>query len=388
MITDDDALELHESHRGKIGILVKTPISDRKSLSLAYTPGVAAVSRAIVQDKANVWKYTNRGNLVAIVTDGTAVLGLGDIGPEAALPVMEGKAVLMKEFADVDAVPICLNTKEPDEIVKVVAAIAPSFGVINLEDISAPRCFEVENKLKQILDIPVFHDDQHGTAIVVLAALTNALKVVNKSMLSVRIVICGAGAAGIAIAKLLLKRGAQNLVLVNRKGIINKTRRDMNWAQQEIAQVTNPENLSGGLTEALKDSDVFIGVSAPNIATKEMIKSMKSDAIVFAMANPVPEIMPEMAKKGGAVIIATGRSDYPNQVNNVLAFPGVMRGLLDSHAIQVTEEMKLAAADALANYVTEPDTGHIIPDVLDKKVSPIVAEAVKKYFSIFKIVNR
>ena len=388
MITDDDALELHESHRGKIGILVKTPISDRKSLSLAYTPGVAAVSRAIVQDKANVWKYTNRGNLVAIVTDGTAVLGLGDIGPEAALPVMEGKAVLMKEFADVDAVPICLNTKEPDEIVKVVTAIAPSFGAINLEDISAPRCFEVENKLKQILNIPVFHDDQHGTAIVVLAALTNALKVVNKSMLSVRIVICGAGAAGIAIAKLLLKRGAQNLVLVNRKGIINKTRRDMNWAQQEIAQVTNPENLSGGLTEALKDSDVFIGVSAPNIATKEMIKSMKSDAIVFAMANPVPEIMPEMAKKGGAVIIATGRSDYPNQVNNVLAFPGVMRGLLDSHAIQVTEEMKLAAADALANYVTEPDTGHIIPDVLDKKVSPIVAEAVKKYFSIFKIVNR
>ena len=388
MITDDDALELHERHRGKIGTLVKTPISDRTSLSLAYTPGVAAVSLAIVKNKENVWKYTDRGNLVAIVTDGTAVLGLGDIGPEAALPVMEGKAVLMKEFADVDAVPICLNTKEPDEIVKVVTAIAPSFGAINLEDISAPRCFEVENKLKQILNIPVFHDDQHGTAIVVLAALTNALKVVNKSMLSVRIVICRAGAAGIAIAKLLLKRGAQNLVLVNRKGIINKTRRDMNWAQQEIAQVTNPENLSGGLTEALKDSDVFIGVSAPNIATKEMIKSMKSDAIVFAMANPVPEIMPEMAKKGGAVIIATGRSDYPNQVNNVLAFPGVMRGLLDSHAIQVTEEMKLAAADALANYVTEPDTGHIIPDVLDKKVSPIVAEAVKKYFSIFKIVNR
>jgi malate dehydrogenase (oxaloacetate-decarboxylating) len=371
------ALELHEKKKGKIGLAVKTPIKSRKDLSLAYTPGVAAVSSAIAKDKKLAYKYTSRANSVAIVTDGTAVLGLGDIGPEAALPVMEGKAVLMKEFAGVDAYPICLNTKDVDEIVSIVKAIAPGFGAINLEDISAPRCFEIEERLKKDLDIPVFHDDQHGTAIVVLAGLINAFALTKRDFKTSKIVISGAGAAGVAVAKILLSKGAKNIVMANSRGVISKKMKNLNWAQKEMASKTNPHGESGSLKDALVGADVFIGVSAPNILKSEDISKMNKDAIVFALANPTPEIMPDEAKKGGAAVVATGRSDFPNQVNNVLAFPGIFRGVLDTRAKSITEKMKLAAALALADYVKSPSKDNIIPDVLDKKVSVAVANSIK-----------
>jgi malate dehydrogenase (oxaloacetate-decarboxylating) len=377
MDINKEALKLHAKHKGKIGLFVKTPIRNRTDLSLAYTPGVAAVSRAIAKDKNKVYDYTSKANTVAIVTDGTAVLGLGDIGPEAALPVMEGKAILMKEFADVDAYPLCLATKDVDEIVAIVKAISPGFGAINLEDISAPRCFEVEERLKKELDIPVFHDDQHGTAIVVLAGLINACEVTKRKLADSKIVISGAGAAGIAVGKILLARGVKNIVMANSRGIINKKMKDLNWAQEEMTRLTNPNHEAGTLKDALKNADVFIGVSAPNIIAAKDVSFMNKDAIVFALANPTPEIMPEEARKGGAAVIATGRSDYPNQVNNVLAFPGVFRGALDSRAKEVTENMKLMAAKALADYVKKPNPTNIISDVLDKKVVKIVARAVK-----------
>lgn len=355
MSLDEKALELHRKLRGKVGTQVKSPINSRDDLSLTYTPGVGAVSRFIHTNPESVWELTGKANTITIVTDGTAVLGLGDIGPEAALPVMEGKAVLFKEFADINAVPICLDTKDPAEIIKIVQAIAPGFGGINLEDISAPRCFEIENKLKETLNIPVMHDDQHGTAVVVLAGIINALKLVNKKISEVKIVISGKGAAGNAVAKILTAQGATNIVVADSKGLVG---------------------IPGTLADGIKNADVFIGVSAPNIVTAEMVATMNKDAIVFALANPVPEIMPDEAKKGGARIIATGRSDFPNQINNVLAFPGIFKGAMSARATKITEEMKLAAANALATYIKVPDDTHIIPDILDKKVTETVAEAV------------
>jgi malate dehydrogenase (oxaloacetate-decarboxylating) len=372
-----ESLKLHKEKRGKIFLGVKIPITSREDLSLAYTPGVAEPCRVIAKDIQKVWGYTARRNWVAVVSDGTAVLGLGDIGPEAGLPVMEGKAVLFKEFGGVDAFPICLRTKNPDEIVAIVQALEPSFGGINLEDISAPRCFEIEERLKASMGIPVFHDDQHGTAIVVLAGLINALKIVEKKFEDVKIVIAGAGAAGIAVAKILLSSGAKNIILVDSGGVISRERAGLNGSKKKILDATNPENISGGLEEAMRGADIFIGVSAPGIVNGEMVKSMNRDAIVFAMSNPTPEIMPNLAKAAGARIVATGRSDFSNQINNVLAFPGIFRGALDAKAKQITEEMKLAAARALADYVVEPTEEKIIPNPLDKNVAVIVAEAVR-----------
>lgn len=373
-----DSLEFHRRLKGKIALKPKAPIVTREDLSLMYTPGVAEVSSAIAEDASRVWEYTSRGNWVAVVSDGTAVLGLGDIGPEAALPVMEGKAVLFKEFADVDAFPIVLNTKDPDEIIRVVKAISPSFGGINLEDISAPNCFEIERRLKEELDIPVFHDDQHGTAIVVLAGLINALKLTGKNWASLRVVVNGAGAAGMAITNMLVAQNVRDIVLVDSKGIIGPGRTDLNPYKQKIAEGINPDNLVGGLAEAIRGRDVFIGVSKGNIVSPEMVASMNKDSIVFALANPVPEIMPDIAKKAGARIVATGRSDFPNQVNNVLAFPGIFRGALDARAPQITENMKRAAAIALAGHVTQPTDDMIIPDPLDKSVAETVARAVRE----------
>ena len=372
-----ESLKLHKEKRGKIFLGVKIPITSREDLSLAYTPGVAEPCRVIAKDIQKVWGYTARRNWVAVVSDGTAVLGLGDIGPEAGLPVMEGKAVLFKEFGGVDAFPICLRTKNPDEIVAIVQALEPSFGGINLEDISAPRCFEIEERLKASMGIPVFHDDQHGTAIVVLAGLINALKIVEKKFEDVKIVIAGAGAAGIAVAKILLSSGAKNIILVDSGGVISRERAGLNGSKKKILDATNPENISGGLEEAMRGADIFIGVSAPGIVNGEMVKSMNRDAIVFSMSNPTPEIMPNLAKAAGARIVATGRSDFSNQINNVLAFPGIFRGALDAKAKQITEEMKLAAARALADYVVEPTEEKIIPNPLDKNVAVIVAEAVR-----------
>ena len=373
-----NSLELHRRLKGKIELKPKAPIVTREDLSLMYTPGVADVCLAIAEDVSRVWEYTSRGNWVAVVSDGTAVLGLGDIGPEAALPVMEGKAVLFKEFANVDAFPIVLNTKDPDEIVRVVKAISPSFGGINLEDISAPNCFEIERRLKEELDIPVFHDDQHGTAIVVQAGLINALKLTGKNWESLRVVVNGAGAAGMTITNMLVAQGVKDIVLVDSKGIIGRGRTDLNPYKQKIATQINPDNLVGGLAEAIRGRDVFIGVSKGNIVSPEMIASMNKDSIVFALANPVPEIMPDVAKKAGARIVATGRSDFPNQVNNVLAFPGVFRGALDARAPQITDAMKRAAAIALAAHVTQPTDDMIIPDPLDKSVAEAVARAVRE----------
>ncbi len=378
MTTQERALELHRLNKGKIEIRSKVAVETRDDLSLAYTPGVAAVSLAIAQDKKEVWNLTSRGNWVAVVSDGTAVLGLGDIGPEAALPVMEGKAILFKEFGGVDAFPICLNTKSVDEIVQIVTALAPTFGGINLEDISAPRCFEIEEKLKATLDIPVFHDDQHGTAIVVLAGLINAVKLAGKEFANLKIVINGAGAAGTAIAKLLLRYGAKNIIVMDTKGAIVSTREDLNDAKKALAEITNPEKVSGLLIDAIKEADVFIGVSAAGVLTKEMVATMSKDSIIFAMANPIPEIMPDEAKAGGAMYIATGRSDFPNQVNNVLAFPGLFRGVLDARVSQITDEMKVAAAEAIASHVANPTADEFVPSVLDKTVAQAVAEAVKK----------
>lgn len=374
------SLKMHEEHQGKIGIVSKVQVKTREDLSTAYTPGVAEPCRKIHAKKSDVYRYTAKKNLVAVVTDGTAVLGLGDIGPEAALPVMEGKAILFKEFADVDAFPICLDTKDTEEIIATVKRIAPGFGGINLEDISAPRCFEIERRLKEELDIPVFHDDQHGTAIVVAAGLLNALKLVGKTMEQVNIVINGAGSAGISICKLLMQFGAGNVVLVDRNGAVSRDEDWLNGAQRSMAEVTNKDNERGPLTEIIKGKDVFIGVSAPNVVTAEMVSAMNHDAIVFAMANPVPEIMPEEAKKGGARVIATGRSDYPNQINNVLVFPGIFRGALDALATDITEEMKLAAARAIAAIVKDDELteDYIIPGAFNLDVAKAVAAEVER----------
>jgi malate dehydrogenase (oxaloacetate-decarboxylating) len=369
-----EALELHEKYKGKIEVVSKVPLATRNDLSLAYTPGVAEPCRKIAENIENVYKYTSKGNLVAVVTDGTAVLGLGDIGPEAALPVMEGKCILFKQFGNVDAFPICLKTKDVDEIVDAVVKISPVFGGINLEDISAPRCFEIEEKLKEKLKIPVFHDDQHGTAIVVLAALINALKLVKKGK-EIKIVISGAGAAGTAVAKILLSYSFKNIIVCDTKGAIYSGRDGLNSAKEEIASITNPQKIKGSMAEAMKGADVFIGVSAPNIVTKEMVKTMK-EPIVFAMANPVPEIMPADALEGGARIVATGRSDFPNQINNVLAFPGIFKGALKVRK-QITEKMKISAAEAIASLVAKPAPDKIIPSVFDN-VADAVAEAVMK----------
>ena len=372
------ALEMHETHRGKIAVAPKVKVENRNDLSTAYTPGVAEPCRRIAANKDDVYRYTAKGNLVAVVSDGTAVLGLGDIGPEAAMPVMEGKALLFKEFADVDAFPICLDTKDVEEIIRTVKFLAPTFGGVNLEDISAPRCFEIEKRLREELDIPVFHDDQHGTAIVVCAGLLNALKLVGKQMENVNIVINGAGSAGISIAKLLMQFGAGNIVLVDRQGAVSVDEDWLNPAQRQMAEVTNKHNERGPLAEVIRGKDVFIGVSAPKVVTAEMVSTMATDAIVFAMANPTPEIMPEEAAKGGARVIATGRSDYPNQINNVLVFPGIFRGALDARATDITEAMKLAAARAIAAIVTDDELTeeYIIPGAFDKRVAPAVAGAV------------
>lgn len=373
-----EALKVSQEKGGKLEIRSKVSVQNREDLAIAYTPGVAAVSSAIAENKEDVYTYTTKKNTVAIVTDGSAVLGLGNIGPEAALPVMEGKAVLFKEFANIDAFPICLATQDTEEIISHIQAIAPSLGGINLEDIAAPRCFEIERRLKESLDIPIFHDDQHGTAIVVLAALYNALKLVKKDIAKSKIVINGAGAAGIAITKKFLAAGAQNILLVDKAGIISADASDLDERHQEIAQVTNPNHLKGDLQEALKDADVFIGVSAGNILQKEWIQAMNDLPIVFAMANPTPEIMPDEAKEGGAFIVGTGRSDFPNQINNVLAFPGIFRGALDSRASDITDEMQIAAAKGIAAVIPEEELNadYIIPDVFQPDVVNIVAHSV------------
>lgn len=374
------SLELHEKLKGKIEVVSKLKLESKEDLSLAYTPGVAESCREIHKDKENAYKYTSKGNLVAVVSDGTAVLGLGDIGPEAAMPVMEGKAILFKEFGDVDAFPICLDTKNVDEIVSIVKALAPTFGGINLEDIAAPRCFEIERRLVEELDIPVFHDDQHGTAVVVLAAVINSIKLVNKKIEDLKIVINGAGAAGNAIAYLLMDAGAKNVILCDRTGVIYKERQGLTSDKVELAEKTNPENVKGLLGDALVNADIFIGVSAPNVVMPEMVKSMNKDAIVFPMANPIPEIMPDLAKEAGARIVGTGRSDFNNQINNVLVFPGLFRGVLDARAKKITTKMKLAAAEAIASLISQEDLTeeYVIPQALNKEVGNVVAEAVKK----------
>ncbi len=377
---DELSLKMHEENKGKIKIVSKVEVKNRDQLSTAYTPGVAEPCRRIYQNSENVYKYTAKGNLVAVVTDGTAVLGLGDIGPLAALPVMEGKAILFKEFADIDAFPICLDTKDVEEIIKTVKYLAPTFGGINLEDISAPRCFEIERRLKEELDIPVFHDDQHGTAIVVLAGIINALKVVKKEVGVAKIVINGAGSAGISICKLLLSYGIKNIVMCDKQGALAEGLDWMNPPQVEMAKVTNRDMQKGTLVEIVKGKDVFIGVSGPNMLNADMVKTMNKDAIIFAMANPTPEIMPEEAKKGGARVIATGRSDYPNQINNVLIFPGIFRGALDVRATDITEEMKLAAATAIASLITDEELNdeYIIPGAFDERVAKTVAAEVAR----------
>ena len=372
------SLKLHEENEGKIEVTSKVPVKDKNDLSVVYTPGVAEPCKKIHENIEDVYKYTAKKNLVAVVTDGTAVLGLGDIGPEAAMPVMEGKSILFKKFGNVDAFPICLKTKDVDEIVKTVKYLSPTFGGINLEDISAPRCFEIERRLKEELDIPVFHDDQHGTAIVVLAGLINALKLVNKKIDEVKIVINGAGSAGISICKLLMAAGAKNIVMCDLKGALRQGEQWMNEAQSQIAKVTNRNLERGTIKDIIKKKDVFIGVSGPKVLTEEMVSTMNKDAIVFAMANPVPEILPEEALKGGARVVATGRSDYPNQINNVLVFPGIFRGALDVRAKAITEEMKLEAARAIASIVDDSELNEkcIIPDAFDKRVAEVVAKAV------------
>lgn len=375
-----EALKLHKKFKGKIEIKLKVPLRHKKDLSLAYTPGVAAVCKAIKENPAQVYDYTCKSNLVAVVTDGSAVLGLGNIGPEAGYPVMEGKAALFKRFANVDAVPICLKTQNVEEIINIVKALEPTFGGINLEDISAPRCFEIEDRLKKEMKIPVFHDDQHGTAMVVLAGLINALKIIKKDFSEVKIVINGAGAAGLAIAKLLLNYRVRDLLIIDSKGILYEGRSDMNVAKTAIAPKTNIMKITGGLETALNKADVFIGVSGPNILKPEWIKLMQPEPIIFAMANPIPEVDPLQAKAYGAKVVATGRSDMPNQINNVLIFPGFFRGLLDSRAVEITEKMKISAAEALAGLVKQrqlkPD--YIIPEPFDKRVATVVSEAVKK----------
>ena len=376
----EESLKKHYEWNGKIEVIARCPVETREDMALAYTPGVAEACLVIKDDVNKSFELTRRNNLVAVVTDGTAVLGLGDIGPEAGMPVMEGKCALFKKFADVDAFPLCIKSKDVDEIVRTIYLLSGSFGGINLEDIAAPRCFEIEKKLKEICDIPIFHDDQHGTAVVVLAGVLNALKVVKKDIKNVKIVVNGLGAAGTAISKMLIAAGAQNMVLVDRTGIINENDEFLGEERQNLARTTNPEKLTGGLDVAIKNADVFVGVSAPNILSQEMVKSMNADAIVFAMANPTPEIMPDKAKEAGAKVVGTGRSDFPNQINNVLVFPGIFRGALDCGATAITEEMKLAAAYALANHIPENELNeeNIIPSALDRSVAFEIAEAVKK----------
>lgn len=381
MTLNEKALQLHGEWNGKLETISKTPVKSREALALAYTPGVAEPCKVIAEDPAAAYKYTMKANTIAVVSDGSAVLGLGNIGPYAAMPVMEGKAVLFKEFGGVNAVPICLDTQDTEEIIKAVTYLAPGFGGINLEDISAPRCFEIEERLKEILDIPVFHDDQHGTAIVVLAGIINALKVVGKEKENCKVVVNGAGSAGIAITKLLLTYGFTNVILCDKVGIVSKETEGLNWMQQEMTKVTNPNSETGSLADALKGADIFVGVSAPNIVTPEMVSSMNHDSILFAMANPVPEIMPDVAKAAGARVVGTGRSDFPNQVNNVVAFPGIFKGALEGRASQITEEMKLAAAIAIAGLVPEEELSdeNIMPEAFDPKVADVVAEAVKSH---------
>ena len=376
----EQSLKKHYEWNGKIEVISRCPVETREDMALAYTPGVAEACLVIKDDVNKSFELTRRNNLVAVITDGTAVLGLGDIGAEAGMPVMEGKCALFKKFADVDAFPLCIKSKDVDEIVRTIYLLSGSFGGINLEDIAAPRCFEIEKKLKELCDIPIFHDDQHGTAVVVLAGVLNALKVVKKDIKNVKIVVNGLGAAGTAISKMLIAAGAQNMVLVDRTGIINENDEFLGAERQKLARITNPERLTGGLDIAIKNADVFVGVSAPNILSQEMVKSMNSDAIVFAMANPTPEIMPDKAKEAGARVVGTGRSDFPNQINNVLVFPGIFRGALDCGATAITEEMKLAAAYALANHIPENELNeeNIIPSALDRSVAFEIAEAVKK----------
>ncbi len=381
MTNNEKALAMHEQWNGKLETVSKSPVNSREALAIAYTPGVAEPCKVIAADTEAAYRYTMKANTVAVVSDGSAVLGLGNIGPHAAMPVMEGKAVLFKEFGGVNAVPICLDTQDTEEIIKAVTWLAPGFGGINLEDISAPRCFEIEERLNEILDIPVFHDDQHGTAIVVLAGIINALKVTGKRKEDCRVVVNGAGSAGIAITKLLLTYGFPKIILCDKVGILAKTTQGLNWMQQKMTQVTNLNGETGSLADALKGADIFVGVSAPNIVTPEMVASMNRDAILFAMANPVPEIMPDVAKAAGARVVGTGRSDFPNQVNNVVAFPGIFRGALEGRASRITEEMKLAAAEAIAGLVPRDELceNNIMPEAFNPKVAELVAAAVKAH---------
>ena len=380
MTNQEKALELHAKLQGKLETVSKTPVRTREDLALVYTPGVAEPCKVIAKDPAAAYTYTMKANTVAVVSDGSAVLGLGNIGPKAAMPVMEGKAVLFKEFGGVNAVPICLDTQDTEEIIKAVTWLAPAFGGINLEDISAPRCFEIEERLKETLDIPVFHDDQHGTAIVVLAGIINALKVVGKKKEDCRVVVNGAGSAGVAITRLLLTYGFSNIIMCDKSGILCDGAEGLNWMQEKMVKRTNLAHETGSLADALKGANIFVGVSAPGIVTEEMVASMNSDAILFAMANPVPEIMPDLAKKAGARVVGTGRSDFPNQVNNVVAFPGIFRGALEGHAKQITDKMKLAAANAIAALVSDEDLNenNIMPEAFDPRVADVVADAVKK----------
>ena len=381
MNISEKALMLHEQWNGKLEVVSKVPVKSREDLSIAYTPGVAEPCKVIAQDKEAAYKYTMKANTVAVVSDGSAVLGLGNIGPYAAMPVMEGKAVLFKEFGGVNAVPICLDTQDTEEIIKAVTYLAPAYGGINLEDISAPRCFEIEERLKEILDIPVFHDDQHGTAIVVLAGIINALKVVGKKKEDCRVVVNGAGSAGVAITRLLLTYGFPHITMCDKVGIVSKKTEGLNWMQQKMTEVTNLEQQTGTLADAMKDADIFVGVSAPGIVSAEMVASMNKDAILFAMANPVPEIMPDVAKAAGARVVGTGRSDFPNQVNNVVAFPGIFKGTLEGRATKITEEMKLAAANAIASLVPDDELSddNIMPEAFNPKVAEVVAAAVKEH---------
>ena len=379
MDINEKAIQAHKEWNGKIDTVAKSKVKSREDLSVAYTPGVAAPCRIIAENKEEAYNYTLKANTVAVVSDGSAVLGLGNIGPEAAMPVMEGKCVLFKEFGDVNAFPICLNTQDPDEIVQIVKALEPTFGGINLEDISSPRCFEIEERLKKEMNIPVFHDDQHGTAIVVLSGIINGLRLIGKKKEDCKVVVNGTGAAGTAIAKLLLTYGFKNMLLCDKLGIINSEYPNLTWMQEEMRKVTNQNDEKGTLADALKGADIFVGVSAPNIVTEEMVASMNKDAILFAMANPTPEIMPDIAKKAGARIVGTGRSDFPNQVNNVIAFPGIFKGALEGRATQITEKMKLAAAEAIASLVSDDELNDefIMPEAFDPRVADVVANAVK-----------
>ena len=381
MTTNEKALLLHEEWKGKLEITSKAKVKSREDLALAYTPGVAEPCKVIAGDPEAAYLYTIKSNTIAVVSDGSAVLGLGNFGPLAAMPVMEGKAVLFKEFGGINAIPICLDTQDTEEIIKTVVNIAPAFGGINLEDISAPRCFEIEERLKELLDIPVFHDDQHGTAIVVLAGIINALKVTGKKKEECKIVVNGAGSAGIAITKLLLSYGFLHITMCDRAGILVKGMEGLNWMQEKMMDVTNLEGTHGSLADAMKGSDIFVGVSAPGIVTEEMVASMNPDAILFAMANPVPEIMPDLAKAAGAKVVGTGRSDFPNQVNNVVVFPGIFKGALEGRATAITEDMKLAAATAIAGLVapSELNENNILPEAFDPRVASVVSQAVKEY---------